>query len=448
MLSVSKTISPSTVFDAALDDLRRIIVCRMQSHFNKSAFDLHRWIAENCDGALSKDPIVLRLSTTLNDDEWIVLMLALVPHLQPDFFSSIIAEQMPAGGDFPEFGGVKGINHRGLLPTGETAQFVLAGNNITARLAVQQLFREEHFFYRNMLLWLEPVKEGEPAMSGRIMVAQDWLDKLLYNKETVPRFGVDFPAKRITTNMLWDDLVLNQQTKAEVNEIADWLAHRHRFEEDENLQRKIKPGFRVLFYGSSGTGKTLTATLLGRRFGKEVYRVDLSQVVSKYIGETEKNLENVFRKAETKNWILFFDEADALFGKRTNVQSAHDKYANQEVSYLLQRVEDYAGLLILASNFKNNLDEAFLRRFALIHFPMPNAADRALLWSKSMPARLKHDTSVNIRELAQYELSGGSIINAIQYAALRSYVKGDGILLQADLVRGVQREYIKEDKSF
>jgi AAA+ superfamily predicted ATPase len=375
-------------------------------------------------------------------------MLALVPHLQPEFFSSIIAEQMPGGGDFPEFGGVKGTNHRGLLPTGETAQFVLAGSDIMRRLTVQQLFREEHFFYRNMLLWLEPVKEGEPGLSGRILVAQDWLDKLLYNKETVPRFGVDFPAKRITTNMLWDDLVLNQQTKAEVNEIADWLEHHHLFAEDENLQRKIKPGYRVLFYGSSGTGKTLTTTLLGRRFDKEVYRVDLSQVVSKYIGETEKNLENVFRKAETKNWILFFDEADALFGKRTNVQSAHDKYANQEVSYLLQRVEDYAGLLILASNFKNNLDEAFLRRFALIHFPMPNATDRMLLWSKSMPARLKQDTAVNIRELAQYELSGGSIINAIQYAALRSYVRGNGILQQADLMRGIEREYIKEDRSF
>src|SRR5690606_39487670 len=104
-----------------------------------------------------------------------------------------------------------------------------------------------------------------------------------------------------------------------------------------------------------------------------VYRIDLSQVVSKYIGETEKNLEKVFRKAENKNWILFFDEADALFGKRSNVQNSHDKYANQEVSYLLQRVEDFPGLIILASNFKSNIDQAFIRRFnAIIHFPMPN----------------------------------------------------------------------------
>ncbi len=141
---------------------------------------------------------------------------------------------------------------------------------------------------------------------------------------------------------------------------------------DRPMRPLIKPGYRVLFYGPSGTGKTLTAALLGKQYGKDLYRIDLSQIVSTFIGETEKNLERVLKRSETKSWIPFFDEADALFGKRTNVQSAHDKYANQEVSYLLQRVEDYPGLLILASNFKNNLDDAFIRRFhSLVHFPCP-----------------------------------------------------------------------------
>jgi len=447
MLTVHKNISSPFAFETALQDLRSVIVHRIQSHFNKTSFDLAAWLREKYQGGIQREEITKYLPQLPDDDEWIALMLALVPHLQPDFFSSIISEQMPSGGDFPEFGGVKAAYHRGLLPTGETVQFILAGNDINRRLAIQRLFREDHFFYQHMLLWLEPVKEGEPALSGRIIVGQDWVDKILLNKETIPRFGVDFPAKRITTNMIWDDLVLNPQTKSQVIEIAEWLANHHLFEEDENLRRKIKPGYRVLFYGSSGTGKTLTATLLGKQFDKDVYRVDLSQVVSKYIGETEKNLENVFRKAETKNWILFFDEADALFGKRTNVQSAHDKYANQEVSYLLQRVEDYAGLMILASNYKNNLDESFLRRFTLVHFPMPNSNDRLLLWKKSMPARLKQDASVNLEELAQYELSGASILNAIHYAALRSYVRKDEIILQSDLIKGIQREYLKEDKS-
>ena len=127
----------------------------------------------------------------------------------------------------------------------------------------------------------------------------------------------------------------------------------------------------ILFSGAPGTGKKTLASLIGQQSGKEVYRIDLSMVVSKYIGETEKNLSKVFDAAEHKNWILFFDEADALFGKRTNVRDAHDKYANQEVAYLLQRIENYNGLVILATNMKSNIDEAFTRRFqTIINFPL------------------------------------------------------------------------------
>jgi AAA+ superfamily predicted ATPase len=450
LYTLHKNIIPSFAVEAAMNDLRQVIVQRMQSHFNKNVFGLDKWIKENFNGNLIKQDIVKHFPQLPNTDEWIVLMLALVPHIQPDYFASLIAEHLPSGGDFPEFGGVKANNHRGLLPTGETIQFILAGSDIENRLQVHQLFSEGHFFHRNGILWLEPVKEGEPVMSGRIIIGQDWVDRILLDKETIPRFGLDFPAKKISTEMIWDDVVLNPLTMMQVSEINNWLKYHHQFAEDENLKRKIKPGFRVLFYGPSGTGKTLTAALLGKQFEKDVYRIDLSQIVSKYIGETEKNLEGVFRKAETKNWILFFDEADALFGKRTNVQSAHDKYANQEVSYLLQRVEDFPGLMILASNFKNNLDEAFLRRFhSLIHFPMPNTTERVILWKKSMPSSLKADNSVDLEELARkYELSGASVLNAVQFATLQAYARNDQTIYQKDLLDGIRKEYMKEDKSF
>ncbi len=450
LYTLHKNIIPSFAVESAMNDLKQIIAQRMQSHFDKNVFGLEKWIKENFNGNLVKQDIAKHLPKLPTSDEWITLMLTMVPHIQPDFFSSLITEHLPTGGDFPEFGGVKAVNHRGLLPTGETLQFILAGSNIESRLRIQQIFSEEHFFYRNGILWLEPVKEGEPVMSGRIVMGQDWIDRILMDKETIPRFGLDFPAKKITTEMIWDDVVLNPQTMSQVNEISHWLQHHHLLYEDENLKRKIKPGFRVLFYGPSGTGKTLTAALLGKQFEKDVYRIDLSQIVSKYIGETEKNLESVFRKAETKNWILFFDEADALFGKRTNVQSAHDKYANQEVSYLLQRVEDFPGLMILASNFKNNLDDAFLRRFhSLVHFPMPNSTERLLLWKKSMPSVLTQNGSIKLEELSRkYELSGASILNAVQYAALCCYARQDKEIHQSDLLDGIKKEYLKEDKSF
>ena len=450
MLYALNNNEPAFPLEAALNDLRQIIVYRMQTHFNQQPTDFDKWLSEAFNNRLIRAAVIRHLPIAVNAREYITLLLSLVPHVHPNFFESIIAEHLPNGGDFAEFGGVKGSNHRSILPTGETVQFILAGADLEQRLQVHQLFSEDHFFYRQGILWLEPVKEGEPVMSGRIVMAQDWIDKLLLDKESAPRFGLDFPAKRITTTMIWDDVVLNQQTKKYVSEISNWLQLHHLFNEDENLKRKIKPGYRVLFYGPSGTGKTLTAALLGKQFNKDVYRVDLSQVVSKYIGETEKNLEGVFKKAETKNWILFFDEADALFGKRTNMQSAHDKYANQEVSYLLQRVEDYNGLLILATNFKSNLDEAFLRRFhSLIHFPMPNSSERLLLWQRSMPASLQRDADIKLEELAkQFEISGASILNAVQYATLQTYARNNGVIGQQDLIDGVRKEYLKEDKSF
>ena len=435
--------------DTALQHLRQLVSQRIELYFQKKEDSFY-------EGEESAFPLPQRekhlsriFPETLAPNEWVIILLTLVPHLQPNFFERIILELMPSGGDFPEFGGVKGTNYRSMLPTGETAQFILAGNDLGKRLEVQSLFSERGFFYRFNVLDLEKVKEGEPLMSGRLILQPEWVEKLLLGKESLPRFGPEFPAKHITTRMEWEDVVLHPQTLSQINDISIWLEFHGRLMKDANLGRKVKPGFRSLFYGPPGTGKTLTAALLGKQFKKDVYRVDLSQVVSKYIGETEKNLENIFRKAETKNWILFFDEADALFGKRTNVQNSHDKYANQEVSYLLQRVEDFAGLLILASNFKNNLDEAFIRRFhSIIHFPIPNNNERLLLWRKSLPAGLDLGASINLEELAKkHELTGASILSAVQYSALQVYARGERIIQQSDLFEGIRKEYIKEEKS-
>ena len=436
-------------FKTAFEDFEELLSQQFQNYFTKKnrffLSETSRKIADLFNDRIKFPKAEIRFS----QQECVILLLALVPHIQPNFFESIIQEHLPSGGDFPEFGGVKATNHRSMLPTGETAQFILAGTDIEERLKVHDYFSNEHFFYKQNILWLEPVKEGEPVMSGRIIMAQEWVDRILLNKETAPRFGLDFPAKKIITEMKPEDAVLNEQTAQQVNDIAVWLTHHNQLFKDENLKRKVKPGYRVLFHGPSGTGKTLTAALLGKQFEKDVYRIDLSQVVSKYIGETEKNLESVFRRAESKNWILFFDEADALFGKRTNVQSSHDKYANQEVSYLLQRIEDYPGLLILASNFKSNLDDAFIRRFhSIIHFPMPNTEERLVLWQKSMPSSLLPDASVDLQLLAKkYEMSGASILNAVQAATLQAYEKGRDSLHQDDLIDGVRKEYLKEEKS-
>ncbi|MCA9542647.1 MAG: ATP-binding protein, partial [Myxococcales bacterium] len=187
-----------------------------------------------------------------------------------------------------------------------------------------------------------------------------------------PAFGADFPARHIETELDWDSLVLHPGTRAQVDEIETWLQHGPTLLYEWGMAARLRPGYRSLFYGPPGTGKTMTACLLGKATDRPVFKVDLSLVVSKYIGETEKNLARVFDQAQYKGWILFFDEADALFGKRSETRDAHDRYANQEVSFLLQRIETFDGVAILASNQKETLDQAFTRRFeSMFDFPLP-----------------------------------------------------------------------------
>jgi AAA+ superfamily predicted ATPase len=386
----------------------------------------------------------------LSAEEYIILLLALMPHVQPNFLDSIIQQYLPNGGDFPEIGGVKGNSHRSTMPTGETALFILAGNDISNRINLIHYFSPDHFFAKQNILTLEPVKDGEPRMSGKLILQQEYVDLFTTGVVSKPSFGPDFPAKLITTKMEWHDLILNSKTARAINDIKIWLDHNNKFMHEWGMEKKIKPGFRALFYGPSGTGKTLTAALLGKHFNKDVYRIDLSQVVSKYIGETEKNLEKVFDRAENKDWILFFDEADSLFGKRSNVQSAHDKYANQEVSYLLQRVEDFPGLIILASNYKSNIDQAFVRRFnSIIHFPIPNKEERMELWRSSIPPKATLAEDVDLNAIAaKYELSGSSIVNVIHYASLQTIYRQTTIILKKDIIEGIKQDYEKEEKVF
>jgi hypothetical protein len=381
-------------------------------------------------------------------EEYIVLLLALAPHVQPGFFGDIIDTQLPEGGDFPAFGGARSGNHRGMLPTGETAQFVLAGRDLAGRLQVQRILCGEHWFARKNILWLEAVREGEPPMSGRLVLAPEMVELLTLGVVGKPRFSIEFPAECLETGMTWDDLVLAPETLRHVGEIDTWITHKDTLLTGWGMGRRMKPGYRALFYGPSGTGKTLTATLLGKRAGLDVFRIDLSRVVSKYIGETEKNLSRLFDKAESKGWILFFDEADALFGKRTEIRDAHDKYANQEVAYLLQRIENYDGLVILATNQRANIDQAFVRRFqCIVHFPLPGAGQREQIWRKTFPKQIALAGDVDWDDVARrHELSGAGILNVSYYCALEILGSGCHRLDLQGLEAGILREYIKEGK--
>ena len=435
----------SSVTQLAFDWLQDTVAASLKAHFGNT--DVPRVGVFPAFGADSRLGKVIELYKPTNE-EFLVVMLALTSHIQAHFLAHIIAQYLPEGGDFPEFGGVKGTNHRGILPTGETAQFIIAGHDLEKRLEVQRMLSSEHWFAKKHILWLEPVREGEPVMSGRLILDPEIVELLTVGTVSRPRFSVDFPAEYIETEMTWDDLVLNPSTLRQIHEIENWIEHNDTLMHDWEMKKKIKPGYRALFYGPPGTGKTLTATLLGKHTGKDVFRIDLSRVVSRYIGETEKNLSRLFDKAENKNWILFFDEADALFGKRTDIRDAHDKYANQEVAYLLQRIENYNGLVILATNQRGNIDEAFVRRFqTIIQFPMPRPEERYEMWRKTFPSQVDIAADIDWRQVAaRYELTGASILNVTHYCAVEILADQSRCLDLKRLEAAILREYIKEGK--
>src|SRR5262249_21557359 len=261
-------------------------------------------------------------------------------------------------------------------------------------------------------------------------------------------FGVNFPARYIETQLDWDDLVLHPGTHKQIEDIATWIRHGETLMNDWGMAAKLRPGYRSLFYGPPGTGKTMTACLLGKSTGREVYKVDLSLVISKYIGETEKNLAKVFDQAQHKGWILFFDEADALFGKRSETKDARDRYANQEVSFLLQRIEVFDGIAILASNRRENLDEAFTRCFeSVIYFPLPRPEERLRLWQQGFSSKAEFAQDLDLEKIAKdHALSGGAIMNVIRYASLQALERGSTVIRLDDVWQGIRKEYAKEGK--
>ena len=253
-------------------------------------------------------------------------------------------------------------------------------------------------------------------------------------------------AHKVLSRYSWNDIVLPQDRTEQLREICNHVKYRDRVYSDWGFDRKLAMGrgLCVLFAGPSGTGKTMAADIIAGELGLDLYKIDLSTVVSKYIGETEKNISKIFVEAESSNAILFFDEADALFGKRSEVTDAKDRYANIEVAYLLQRMESYAGAVILATNFRRNIDDAFLRRLDfVIDFPFPEPDDRERLWRGLVPPEAPLDAGVDFALLARrFKLSGGAIRNCTLAAAFLA-AEAESTIDMTHLVRAVSVEYAK-----
>lgn len=253
-------------------------------------------------------------------------------------------------------------------------------------------------------------------------------------------------ARKITPLYTWRDIVLPNDSLEHLREVCTHIKHRQMVFGEWGFNEKISlgKGLSTLFVGPSGTGKTMAAEILARELNLDLYKIDLSSIVSKYIGETEKNLSKIFAEAEQSNAILFFDEADSIFGKRSEVKDAHDRYANIEVNYLLQRMEEYEGIVILASNFQKNIDEAFTRRIRfIIEFPFPDADYRRRIWKKVFPRETPLDEHIDFDFLSQkMKLTGGNIKNIALNAAFLA-AENSGHVEMEHIICATKREFQK-----
>ncbi len=317
--------------------------------------------------------------------------------------------------------------------TGETEPARLAD---TFRFGAQRI--QQTIDMARSLVAVKKAVEKEPGI-------QDLLDAgRALTSPQVSRF-----ALRVEPRYGWNDIVLPPEKAQKLHHIASWIKFRRVVHRDWGFGQKLSrgKGLNVLFTGPSGTGKTMAAEVLAGELSLDLYQIDLSTVVSKYIGETEKNLSAIFREAEQTQTLLFFDEADALFGKRTEVKDAHDRYANIEVNYLLQRVEQYEGVVILATNLQQNLDDAFLRRMQeVLEFPFPDADLRERIWRGHFPKGAPVGTDIDFRFLAQnFKWPGGNIKNIVLSAAFLAAQESKSIGM-SHLILATRAEYQKEGK--
>ena len=256
-------------------------------------------------------------------------------------------------------------------------------------------------------------------------------------------------AQKITPHYRLDDIVLPGDRLRQLREICNYVKYRSLVYDEWGFERKLSlgKGLNVLFTGPSGTGKTMAAEIMAAELGLDLYKIDLSQVVSKYIGETEKNLSKIFKEAEASNAILFFDEADALFGKRSEVKDAHDRYANIEIGYLLQKMEEYEGMTILATNLHQNMDEAFVRRMQfIVDFPFPDELHRHKIWKVHFPKEVPCGDDIDLEFIArQFRLAGGNIRNIVINASFLAAANDKRIGMK-HLIHATMREFQKMGK--
>ncbi|WP_336703406.1 ATP-binding protein [Chryseobacterium indologenes] len=346
----------------------------------------------------------------------IILALGIASAHYPSILKTFVQIEENSNAFAIEAGGEYDRISRSFKPTFQTALFLLAGKDLSLWSQYGAQLVNGSVLLKNDIIYNRSSTE---FIHGKIELDTAYLNYFLSGQKPQLDHGSYFPGRLYKSDLTMQDIILEDNVRDQIKPIGHYISALENgfFKTNEH---SFKPGFIALFYGAPGTGKTMLAGILANTYGIDMYHVDLSQVVSKYIGETEKNLEVLFNRLQGKNCMLFFDEADALFGKRSDVKDAHDRYANQEVSYLLQRIEKFDGLTILASNFENNMDDAFKRRIDVsVNVIRPTETTRKALWEHYLPKNITFESNDLLQYLTkEYNYTGANIRNIMKNVAM------------------------------
>ncbi|KZN67189.1 hypothetical protein N473_08180 [Pseudoalteromonas luteoviolacea CPMOR-1] len=369
--------------------------------------------------------------------ERLLIMLALAPIVRPTVFDVFLSINEQTNRPFTEFGMRE--QQGAVLATGATAAFIEDENQLVTQFKVLEKLKRSALL--SQILDMDTESSAQSSLHTPLVLKPEFVQMFTTAEPYHPETSSHFPASLVDTQLDWRDLKLPDSTREQLNDIIEGIRYGQALRTDWKIGRQLRAGYRALFYGPPGTGKTLTASVLGKVLDKAVYKVDLSLITSKYIGETEKNLEQLFSLAEHRDWVLFFDEADALFGKRLQTSSSNDQFANQNVAYLLQRIEQFDGTVILASNYKDNIDDAFFRRFeSIVEFQPPQSAQRLEIWQSGLCGQSQLSSEVCLTRLSdEYPLSGAEIINVLRFVSLRLLAQNRSEIQLCDIREGIAR---------
>ncbi len=377
--------------------------------------------------------LMKKLGNTIDDYGWLTFLEAEKPYTGKPFFN------------FAELHSVE-------LPVSDVTIREKAWKRALKELQLEQNGRWTELLARQFLLTKGQIDDAARYITNSKKASEQQeikLEDLYAASRLQSNQKLSELSRKIIPHYHWQDIILPKEKKEQLKEICSQVKNHYRVFKEWGFDRKFSygKGLSVLFTGPPGTGKTMAAEVIAKELLHDMYKIDLSSVVSKYIGETEKNLSKIFKEAETSNAILFFDEADALFGKRTEVSDAHDRYANIETSYLLQKMEEYEGLVILATNLQENMDEAFSRRIRfIVEFPFPDAENRLQIWKTHIPSEAPVSDNINFKILSrQFEVAGGNIKNIVLNAAFLAAENG-GMIGMEQIMHGTKREYEKIGK--